>query len=497
MTYLESLTPEERREMIDKAKDRIPNVYSFLKGHLTEDLIPYIQDELDKPEYEGLTLADLVPETPEDDDKIEWHRKFLLIRAVMLALNKQVADALDRMYEKSKTLELDKEDLKDLEPFLLKELKKPEYNGLTLKDLFKEYGATDADLINNADARGAAILNALGNRAAAADKEGKREELQKLPKIEYIEDRQVIMNIDNLITSAFLPKDEGKEETTKEEKMIPVNYAGPEEPALLLYYNFQFGEKLKEMNIPEEVDAEDLFIISFLDHFYKSGTTTVSGTKFYKEMNGDDPNPEQLEKLVERLTKLSMTHIQMNDKEISEARGLKTYREIKPVQVAPVIIANERYVANGKITKTVINITSAPQILRIGQALNQITTINKNLLYVKKYKTVEKKIQPYRSVNRTPRFYKVLYYLLKRIARMKHPGSKLNRKILYSTFYEEMNETTTKGRRAALKTLFEILDHFKFEGYIKGYEEETTKSTGEVGVIIKLPSKTPEIADKE
>ena len=86
----------------------------------------------------------------------------------------------------------------------------------------------------------------------------------------------------------------------------------------------------------------------------------------------------------------------------------KTYKEIL-TPLAPIKVGTERFIARGQVVEAGIEILAEPDIIRLGYEIGQYTTIPKTLLHVKK-----KGKKGYRKMNRTPRFYRVLHFLIRR-----------------------------------------------------------------------------------
>lgn len=386
----------------------------------------------------------------------------------------------------------------DLAPYIEAELAKPEYGGKSLELIWIEAEESDGGIFADDS-----ILMQLVNAARAArdaeqaDKK-EPEPAKALPSVKYTpaDNQQIQLNIDKFMRQIFNPRTADKmqregidlyirDPATKGYKpkrgeipgqlsFFPVSYekAGKEE--ITLYYALNYDEEtLKKLGLKEETTAEDYFILSVIADSIKSGNAETTPTKLYKMFTGKDPGGDQLNKFTDRLMKMAGTMVDLDDREVMQAWGQDEYNQYYG-QLAPLKFINKRYVVNGGIAKSLIKITDFPDVLRTGQKIGQYITIPKTLLYVKKKNG--------RAVKRTPRFYEMLMILLKEIAMIKN-GNRPN-KILYSWLYKELDitEKDYDGREDALETLFVILDHFKREGWITSYKEETTKSTGEVGV---------------
>lgn len=337
-------------------------------------------------------------------------------------------------------------------------------------------------------------------------------ERKGLPKVKYqpAENQQIRLSIDKLMQQLFNPRMNEKVKQGQVDLMIrdpeagsykrkrgeipgqlsffPVSYEGQGEKQITLYYGLDYNkEKLKKLGLPEETTAEDFFILSVIGNAAVTGNIEVSANKLYKDFTGKEPNSRERTRFINRLMKMAGTMIDIDDREVMEAWGQETYNQYYG-QLAPLEFINERFVANGGVANSRIKITTFPRVLQTGQRIGQYITIPKSLLYVKRYdrgKDKDGKKKKPRAIKRTPRFYELLMILLKEIAMIKS-GSRTN-KILYSTLYKELDidpksPSDYDARREAKEIMFVILEHFRREKWITTYKEETTKSTGEVGV---------------
>lgn len=307
------------------------------------------------------------------------------------------------------------------------------------------------------------------------------EALQELPTVTYKNKSGVVLTTDKLMSVFFganapaAPKGEIPGQLT----FLPVKYEKNGAPEVTLYYTYNFDNDLfAKLKLEKKIDDEDYFILSFIANYWRAGEKEVSVYKLYKDMTGDNPNITQQTELTNRLMKIAGTNIFINDREVRRAWNIedekKTYREVM-TPLAPIKVGANRFMVRGQVVEAGIQILAEPDIVKLGYEMGQITTIPKNLLHVKK--------KDGRRLNRTSRFYRVLHFLIRRIAAMKNDN--LSAKILYDTFYSETGETTARGRQLARDCLFIILDHFKeCDKWITGYREETTPTTGKTGVRI-------------
>lgn len=370
----------------------------------------------------------------------------------------------------------------DLLPYIEKELQKPEYNGATLQSLLNEYEIKDLAHLPE-DSTLLKVIEAARIAKAEAD--------NYLPKVKYNKALDLELNLDKLNTTLYdfrTPKP--SKNVAGQMSFLPVKYERDNAPEVTLFFSYSFdNELMQRLHLDESIDDEDYFYLSLIADNYIKGNDLISVTKLYRDLNDTEPNSTQLSKLIDRLYKLISTTIYINDKEVLEAWNKpvkETYNEIVG-PLAPMIMHATRYTVNGRAVDGNIKITGFPIVFQTGRMIDQRTTIPKRLLAVKKADG--------RNVRRTPRHFRALHYLIHEIARIKN-GKRVN-KLLYDTFLQEMGEKTPRGKQLAIEALFTILDHFTRENWIKGYKEETTKSTGKTGIMILFDNDKKSLPDKK
>lgn len=389
----------------------------------------------------------------------------------------ETREALQELLDAMRGVQAILDEIRDLEPYINAELDKPEYNGITIIDILDKYEPRD---LQAGPPEGSTLAKVM---EAAREKAG-----INLPKITYNKGVDLELNLDKLNTTlydfrtpAMKKQIEGQLSLALpiEKAVIPVKYERDNAPEVTLFFNYNFDHELmRRLNLPENIDDEDFFCLSIIADNYVKGNDLISATKLYRDLNGADPNTTQLSKFVDRLYKLLSTTIYINDKDVlsawkAEENKSDTYNEIVG-PLAPMIMHAKRYTVNGRVVDGNIKIIGFPLVFQTGRAIGQRTTIPKSLLAVKR--------KDGRNIRHTARYYKVLHYLIREIARIKN-GTRKN-KLLYDTFIVEMGEKTARGKQLAMDLFFNSLDHFTRENWIKGYKEETTKSTGKVGVKI-------------
>lgn len=427
-----------------------------------EELAPYLEAEIKKyPEYEGKSYTDLIDELP------------------FSALPDLITAATDT--------DTNTEEPAETEPAEAEEPAEGEEIDPEEERIYQII--TDLLTIRDA-ARAAKAAEAEAKARAEAEQE------QLLPAVTYTNKPGIELTTDKLMTVFFGANAPAapKGQIPGQMAFIPVKYEETGAPEITLYYTYEFDNDLfTRLKLEKKTDDEDYFILSLIANYWRMGDRNVSVSKMYKDLTGDNPNNKQLTALTNRLIKIAGINVYINDREVRSAWGIedekKTYREVL-TPLAPIRVGAERFVARGQVVEAGIEILAEPDIMKLGHEMGQFTTIPKNLLYVKK--------KDGRRLSRTSRFYRVLHFLIRRIAGMK--SGRLSAKILYDKFYSDTGETTARGKQLARDCMYTILDHFKeCDKWITGYREETTPSTGKVGVRIfySAPPKNKKIASKK
>ena len=382
------------------------------------------------------------------------------------------------------------DEMEELEPFIVAEAqKRPDIEGKTFTEILdplpfravfyaiKGEPAPEADEYRDE-------INAFVEIIKAAREARRTAEKGALPSVTYKKKHDLALTIGKSSFRLFNPRNY----PTREERgsipgqmsFIPVRYEGEGKDEITLYCG------ITENSLLSALDAEDYFYLSFIGDAFLAGNRTITVSKLYKDYMGIKPSPSQKADFVNKLERLAGTQVRINDREVRDAWGLRdpntTYREVVQ-QAAPIAIGSEHFVANGQVTEATIKIYDFPAILKVDYDINQYTTVPKSLVQVKKYKNGK----PAKYASRTKRFYKILQYLIRRIALMK--SGKGNR-LIYSTFYNEMGETNATDQKRARDCLWQIIEHFKHEGWITEAIEEPNKA-GENGITFMWKAAEP------
>ena len=454
---------KEIRELLNKQKEQLPK----FKGMLGSDRQFKIKSDL-ALFYSIRTRVWMLQISLDKASECLDLRKWDDVRD-LIGFTTELSELLERIYS--------------LSPYLTAELEKPEYNGATIDELLNEAETDDDGNPLESSLFRKALTAAQTARAAAGEKEIPAE----LSKIIYKKKNDIQLTIGKGSLKLFDPKiwkKYNRGQVPGQMSFIPVSYEKPGQEEITLYCG------ITENSFRSILTPEDYFYLSFIGDAYLAGNTRIAISKFYREMTGTRGNATQLKEVYNKLAELQATPLIINDREVRAAWHAgdekATYREIRQT-AAPITLGAERYIINGGISEAQIIINDFPAILKIDLDIGQYTTVPKTLLQIKR--------KGGRALKRTPRYHAVLQYLIHEIARIKS-GNRKN-KIIYTTFYNDIGETSKRGQQLALTMLYIMLDHFVSEGWLTGYKEETTKSTGDTGVRVYWDAGQKRVTDKK
>lgn len=265
-----------------------------------------------------------------------------------------------------------------------------------------------------------------------------------------------------------------QKDTNGQWSYLPVQVGKDKHPATVYYSYFVDSEQLEKLGISKKFTQKDFTICSVINAFRESGNSVITFTQLHKALgNKATPNSQQLHALQDNLTRLLTTTIALNTKDIAEAYNIENYNEFIG-SLLPIQIINEKAVINGQTVNGYIKILEEPPLITLAKNTNQITAIQPQMLAV--------------NITHNEMFYAIFNYLVTEISHIKNPNYTRRNKILYSTIYSEIGikEDTNASRQKAkaLDIIEKILNHFKNCGFISNYKTETTKSTGETGIVI-------------
>ena len=393
-----------------------------------------------------------------------------------------MADAIERIADKMPLSSLYRwATSEELAPYLAAELAKPQYEGKTFEELWKETETDDDGLFPNDSLIMQAVFAADAARFEA-EPEAIREATDWKPAEVIRYKNRKAPNLSLSVGKGALRVFDKREwdraralaarnEIPGQMSLftIPVSYEKKGADEITLFCGMTSDSFLSALT------PEDFFALSFIDDSFVNGNTKITLHKFFREYYGGKPSEKQLDDLYKKLEALASTTLKINDKQVREAWADKDekrtksakYREIVQA-AAPIKLGAEKYVVSGQVSDATMVIYDRPAVLQADRVAKQITTVPKTLLQVKKDNG--------RFVSRTPRFYRVLFYLIRRIALIKS-GTNPNTLIL-DNFYLELGEETARGRALAYSVMMDIIHHFERENWITSHKTTTSKTTG-------------------
>ena len=387
------------------------------------ELEPYLNKELAKPEYGGQSIDDLY-------NKIEF--------------NEDGAGKEDSLYYcaiAAARSAKQKEDEK-LKPFIAKELAKPEYGGQSIDDLF-DTAETDED--------GNILDTSLYARAMAAARAA-----LNLPQVN-----------NHKLTDYFYPLDKANFNMWNRnggKRLLKLDFT-PEsqkkkykdEPLITpMFFDY---DKLKKTfpTVKGELNPYDKRVYFAAGSLWNKGAALITYKDIYHAMGyrGKIGASDQ-RKIEESLKKMSALPIKINNEREANALGGYPHFEYFGVLLP---LEGMKVITKGNITEAAVRLFREPPLLTFARERNNITTIKTELLQSPLSKTDEN--------------LRIEDYLLYRIARVKK--KRKMETILFSTLYENTNITGKMQKKRAHEKLERYLSYYQETNFIKRYELEKDK----------------------
>lgn len=350
-------------------------------------------------------------------------------------------------------------ELKTLEPFIIAELAK-DPDGTTWEFLINT--CTVAELAELAKDPGSAFAKALKTARLIGNQQSKR------PRDQYIPTAK----LNTLVFADWLnvEKELHGQISMFPVKMEPDKYDGE----ITLYYDVLYPEELPDTQ--KKLLPFDRRINNSIYNLQRVNGPYMTFAQVFKNAGlGDKPTEKQLERVKQSVDKQRKTTIKWDNKEEATAYNKQsTYMEYDGY-LCPVEIVTERKCFNGKPVEGYIHTLKPMPLMEFANERKQISQVPNYVLALPK------------GVNATDLNIALIDYVAARIVRAKRENATSVR-ILYNTLYKNIDATTRQKQRTAQANLFVYLEELKTKKYIAAYQEETTKSTGKVGVTISLPN---------
>lgn len=241
-----------------------------------------------------------------------------------------------------------------------------------------------------------------------------------------------------------------------EKEIIPigVEQSGSKKQINILYQiDFSALDDIKDLTITRSLEPYDKRVYIAISALWYAGNSCVTYQQIYNAMgHTSKAGKYSKDKISDSITKMSFTHIFIDNKEETEAYSNKQLMQydssLLPIKRLQNITVNNNEIENG-----VIQILCEPPLLEFARKRKQVTTIDIKLLA---------------PVSDTSTNILTEDYLLERITRARSNTSQV--KILFITLYKKVGADTRKKQYDLRQTLPKILDHYIEHNFIASYE---------------------------
>lgn len=230
-----------------------------------------------------------------------------------------------------------------------------------------------------------------------------------------------------------------------------------------IFYSIMFNEFEEDVKVLKALTDTDRRVYDAISTLYNAGNEITTISQINKEMgnkSGTRTSKDQAQRIKNSMRKMSAAWITIDQsqdyaKYIDKSKGKigASYKgQLLYYETVEATI-------NGVYVEEAIHILREPVLFRLAKDRNQITTIPKTLLKTGKKQTNE--------------YFTIENYLITRISKMKHPGYGSSNHIKYSSIFKRLKDGTKKSR--IITTVYQILEVYKAQNWIKGYEEHINK----------------------
>lgn len=409
------------RERYDEITERLRDVVR--RGLPTKDLAEFAIKRLGKTMYDASSAAALYDDDVSvDDDYIEASR--------------YVFRYLEKYFVIVNSLLMFSEELQELQPYFNEELKKPEYGGKTLTELYNDKDDTlfNAALNNARDAKGhsfgAITIVPTDILELPVDKVNSRiwNLLKEVPK-----DGQIAFDVARQGSKISIPT----------------------------YYSISFDD-IENVQISKKLTPFDRRVYNAMSTLFNAGNEYITLTQIHYAMgNITRPSQRNLEKINEAITKMSAARIYVNntvEQNVYKQVDCNYDGSLLPMERGTAVV-------NGHLTQAVIHIFREPPLVSIARKRKQITTVSLKVLQS--------------PISKTPANLAIEDYLLEIISRNKHSG--VHRfKLTYKTIFERTNIIEKKQKQRAPEKIMSYLKYYAECGLIVNGKESKEKDGVEI-----------------
>lgn len=401
------LTPEQQKEWIayqQEAMKRLPETLGRLKERMGETLKTMIVYQKERSE-------------------------------TMREIFNQLSDGISEVKDNVARLE----QIAQNEPFIIEELKKPEYDGLEISDLLQDLAGEREQPISSE------LWEKILTAASGTDK-------TMLPSVTMIRTDSVEYPVDKINNNIWY--DLFKEDTGGQ-LCFAVQKKGAKEK-IPIVYSIDFDALDNDMKITKKLTQFDKRVYIAISALFNEGNKVISLTQIHRTMGNEKrPSKEQLEKINNSITKMTKARITLdNSKEVKANYGYDKF--IYDGSLLP--LERGAAVVNGQLADAAIHIFREPPAMSFAKQRKQITTLDIKLLQS--------------PLNKTESNLLIDDYLIERIARAKR-GNGHDKKILYKTLYEKAGIKTAKQKQRTADKIKSYLEHYQKCSFITKYSIES------------------------
>lgn len=311
-------------------------------------------------------------------------------------------------------------------PFILEELKKPEYDNICYEQLKNEGGEQYKSVINIARARMAEAITEPFQLTISE---------KNIKKVLFPLDK-VNTNIWSLLTT--MDKDG--------QLTFAVEKRGSKRPVdIICGLDFSALETQPGLAVVKKLTAFDKRVYIAAAAVYSAGYEITTIAQIYMAMGGSGhPSQAMRDKINKSLTKMTVAHIYLdNISEVNAKYNVPRFRydgALLPMERVSAIV-------NGQETDTAIHFFREAPLITFARERPQITTIPRQLLES--------------PLSLTENNLLIDDYLIREISFMKKPNSKISRKMLFETIFEKTGIKDRKSKARAKDKIKRYLDYYK------------------------------------
>lgn len=346
------------------------------------------------------------------------------------------------------------------DPDFLERIKREEYimldeRGISIDGLIYD-AISDENGIKEDSEETRATIREIVKRYAELIKQGsaaateQQATLDQLPSVSHQKLKDVMYPLDKVNSYLFGLVAVGEETPLKAES----NADSKKGKQANIYILLDFDE-IDGLKISRKLTAYDKRVFIAVANLAKQGHWITTAEQIYKAMgNKGRPNAATIEKILESVEILSKARVYIDNTEET-----KLYTKYERIKGSFYLLATEQVkaYANGIIVEDAIQILGIPKLLTFAENRGQVTTTPLALLES--------------PMSQTEANLLLEDYLFSRIARMKNAKrlSKTQKTILIETIYQKCSIATYKQKQRLSDKIITILDHYKSEGWIKGF----------------------------